>query len=63
MSTIQAIAFRRNQLGNVWKTFSEITRPGVYILLGQDEGNVDKWTPLETGAAQRFVILSLVVTC
>ena len=43
MSTIQAIAFRRNQLGKAWKTFSEITRPGVYILLGQDEENVDKW--------------------
>ena len=43
MSTIQAIAFRRNQLGKVRKTFPEIIRPGVYILLGQDEENADRW--------------------
>lgn len=41
MSTIQAIAFRRNQLGKVRKTFPEIVRPGVYILLGQDDENPD----------------------
>ena len=29
MSTIQAIAFRRNKLGEVRKTFHEIERPGV----------------------------------
>jgi hypothetical protein len=31
MSTIQAIAFRRNQLRRVRDTFPEIERPGVYI--------------------------------
>ena len=31
MSTIQAIAFRRNKLGEVRKTFPEIERPGVYM--------------------------------
>lgn len=43
MSTIQAIAFRRNQLSKVRKTFPELGRPGVYILLGQDEENPDLW--------------------
>ena len=43
MSTIQAIAFRRNQLGKVRKTFPEIVRPGVYTLLGQGEENADRW--------------------
>lgn len=37
MSTIQAIAFRRNKLGEVRKTFPEIDQPGVYILIGEDE--------------------------
>lgn len=37
MSTIQAIAFRRNQLRRVCKAFPEIGRPGVYILIGSDE--------------------------
>lgn len=37
MSTIQAIAFRRNKLGEVRKIFPEIERPGVYILIGEDE--------------------------
>ena len=37
MSTIQAIAFRRNQLGEVRKRFPEISRIGVYILLGLDK--------------------------
>ena len=37
MSTIQAIAFRRNQLRRVREAFSEIERPGVYILIGADE--------------------------
>jgi hypothetical protein len=32
MSTIQAIAFRRNKLGEVRKTFPEIERPGVYSM-------------------------------
>lgn len=39
MSTIQAIAFRRNKLGEVRKTFPEIERPGVYILIGAEEGD------------------------
>ncbi len=43
MSTIQAIAFRRNQLGKVRRTFPEIVRPGVSILLGQDGENADRW--------------------
>lgn len=42
MSTIQAIAFRRNKLGEVRKTFSEIERPGVYILIGEDEAEPDR---------------------
>jgi hypothetical protein len=37
MSTIQAIAFRRNQLRRVRDTFPEIERPGVYVLIGGDE--------------------------
>ena len=37
MSTIQAIAFRRNQLRRVRDTFPEIERPGVYVLIGADE--------------------------
>lgn len=36
MSTIQAIAFRRNQLKRVRDEFPEIERPGVYILIGDD---------------------------
>lgn len=42
MSTIQAIAFRRNKLGEVRKTFPEIERPGVYILIGEDESEPDR---------------------
>lgn len=42
MSTIQAIAFRRNKLGEVRKTFPEIERPGVYILIGDDESEPDR---------------------
>ena len=37
MSTIQAIAFRRNQLRRVRDTSPEIERPGVYVLIGADE--------------------------
>lgn len=42
MSTIQALAFRRNKLGEVRKTFPEIERPGVYILVGEDESEPDR---------------------
>lgn len=42
MSTIQAIAFRRNQLRRVRKAFPEIERPGVYILIGADEDVQDR---------------------
>jgi hypothetical protein len=42
MSTIQAIAFRRNQLRRVRDTFPEIERPGVYILIGSDEEEQDR---------------------
>lgn len=42
MSTIQAIAFRRNQLRRVRETFPEIERPGVYILIGVDENHQDR---------------------
>ncbi len=41
MSTIQAIAFRRNQLRRVREAFPEIGRPGVYILIGADENAQD----------------------
>ena len=41
MSTIQAIAFRRNKLGEVRTPFPEIERPGVYILIGVDESEPD----------------------
>jgi len=43
MSTIQAIAFRRNQLRRVRDTFAEIERPGVYILIGVDEQEPDRF--------------------
>jgi hypothetical protein len=42
MSTIQAIAFRRNQLRRVRETFPEIERPGVYILIGADDDAQDR---------------------
>lgn len=42
MSTIQAIAFRRNQLPRVRKTFPEIERPGVYILIDPDRNEADQ---------------------
>lgn len=42
MSTIQAIAFRRNQLRRVREAFPEIERPGVYILIGEDENEPDR---------------------
>ena len=42
MSTIQAIAFRRNQLRRVREAFPEIERPGVYILIGTDENEPDQ---------------------
>jgi len=37
MSTIQAIAFRKLQMKQVRGTFPELSRPGVYLLLGFDE--------------------------
>lgn len=42
MSTIQAIAFRRNQLKRVCTAFPEIERPGVYVLIGGDENEPDR---------------------
>jgi hypothetical protein len=42
VSTIQAIAFRRNQLRRVRDAFPEIERPGVYILIGADENETDR---------------------
>ena len=42
MSTIQAIAFRRNQLKRVCDAFPEIERPGVYVLIGEDENEPDR---------------------
>jgi hypothetical protein len=42
MSTIQAIAFHRSQIGRVRKEFHEIERPGVYLLLGVDEDDPDR---------------------
>lgn len=42
MSTIQAIAFRRNQLRRVREAFPEIERPGVYLLIGTDENDPDR---------------------
>lgn len=42
MSTIQAIAFRRNQLRRVREAFPEIERPGVYLLIGSDEDEPDR---------------------
>ena len=44
MSTIQAIAFRRNQLRRVREAFPEIERPGVYILIGADEEAQDAYS-------------------
>ena len=41
MSTIQAIAFRRNQLKRAREAFPEMERPGVYILVGSDEHKHD----------------------
>ena len=42
MSTIEAIAFRRNQLSEVRKDFPEIDEPGVYILIGTDQVEQDQ---------------------
>lgn len=42
MSTIQAIAFRRNQLKRIFSTFPEIERPGVYVLIGGDENEPER---------------------
>lgn len=42
MSTIQAIAFRRNQLKRVCEAFPEIGRPGVYVLIGGDENELER---------------------
>ncbi len=42
MSTIQAIAFRRNQFRRVREAFPEIERPGVYILIGADDDAQDR---------------------
>lgn len=42
MSTIQAIAFRRNQLGRVRQAFPEIERPGVHIMIDADKGAHDR---------------------
>jgi len=41
MSTIQAIAFRRNQLKRAREAFPEMERPGVYILVGHDDSKHD----------------------
>ena len=42
MSTIQAIAFRRNQLRRAREAFPEIDRPGVYILIGAEDDEQDR---------------------
>ena len=43
MSTTQAMAFRRSQLSEAKADFGEmIQRPGVYILLGADDGPADQ---------------------
>lgn len=42
MSTIQALAFRKLQLSQVRERFQELSRPGVYLLLGYDEANFEK---------------------
>ena len=42
MSTIQAIAFRKLKLKQAKEAFSELTRPGVYLLLGFDEKEPDQ---------------------
>ena len=42
MSTIQAIAFRRNQLRRVRNELPEIEQPGVYTLIGADEDDPDR---------------------
>lgn len=41
MSTIQAIAFRRSQFARVKNEFKEISRPGVYLLLGANPDDPD----------------------
>ncbi len=41
MSTIQAIAFRRSQFARVRNEFKEISRPGVYLLLGTNPDDPD----------------------
>ena len=42
MSTIQAIAFRKLKLKQAREAFSDLTRPGVYLLLGFDENKPDE---------------------
>ncbi len=41
MSTIQAISFRRSQFARVKNEFKEISRPGVYLLLGTNPDDPD----------------------
>lgn len=43
MSTIQAIAFRRSRFREVRGEFTEMEKPGVYILIGLDDGDGDQW--------------------
>lgn len=42
MSTIQTIAFLRNQLRRVREALPEIERPGVYGLIGADDSEPDQ---------------------
>lgn len=42
MSTIYAVGFRKVKLRDVLSTFPELSRSGVYILIGRDEENPEK---------------------
>ena len=44
MSTIQAIAFRRNQLAKAAKEFPELANAGTYLLYGSDIQKNGQWT-------------------
>lgn len=54
MSTILAIAFRRNQLNEVRKKFPEIMNPGVYILIGSDSEPLQAYIGESESVANRL---------
>lgn len=54
MSTILAVAFRRNQLREVRKMFPELDNPGVYILIDSDNDPLQAYIGESEGVASRL---------